>query len=120
MVPHPEDAAAAAGKPAASPHPAPLAAPTLGSDFGKTHAREADRSWWKPFDQSVVAVQRADPIALQMAHFGAIVRGEAELLVGLRDGCKICASPKRIRWPPAPGRPSRPPPIKFFEKGTLP
>ena len=52
----------------------------------KTYARDEDRSWWKPFEQSVVGMQRADPIAIQMEHFGAVVRGEAEPLVSARDG----------------------------------
>jgi predicted dehydrogenase len=31
-------------------------------------------------------VERDDPIRLQMEHFGAVVRGEAEALVSARDG----------------------------------
>jgi len=52
----------------------------------KTYARDADRSWWKPFEVGVVGMVRADPIAHQMEHFGAVVRGEAEPLVSARDG----------------------------------
>src|SRR3989440_6811783 len=52
----------------------------------KTYARPEDRSWWKSFQVGVAAVERDDPIRLQMEHFGAVVRGEAEPLVSARDG----------------------------------
>jgi predicted dehydrogenase len=52
----------------------------------KSYAREEDRSWWKPFEQSVVDMTRGDPIQRQMEHFGAVVRGEAQPLVTARDG----------------------------------
>lgn len=47
---------------------------------------EAGRSWWKPFEQGIVGLVREDPIVRQMAHFGAVVRGEAAPLVGVHDG----------------------------------
>lgn len=52
----------------------------------KTYGRAEDRSWWKPFDVSMVDVTRSDPLALQLEHFGAVVRGEAPPLVTVRDG----------------------------------
>ena len=52
----------------------------------KTYRRAEDRSWWKPFEVARVAMVRADPIARQMEHFGAVVRGEAQPLVSARDG----------------------------------
>lgn len=52
----------------------------------KTYPRPEDRSWWKPFEVGVVGMVRDDPIKHQMAHFGAVVRGEAEPLVSARDG----------------------------------
>jgi predicted dehydrogenase len=60
-----------------------LAIPTMRL---KTYPREQDRSWWKPFEVGVVGLVRDDPIAHQMAHFGAVVRGEAAPLVSARDG----------------------------------
>lgn len=60
-----------------------LAIPTMRL---KTYPRREDRSWWKPFEVGVVALQRDDPIRLQMEHFGAVVRGAAEPLVSARDG----------------------------------
>ena len=52
----------------------------------KTYPSPEDRSWWKPFDERTVDMVRADPIALQMEHFGAVVRGEVTPLVTARDG----------------------------------
>jgi predicted dehydrogenase len=52
----------------------------------KTYARAEDRSWWKPFEVGVVGLVRDDPLKHQMEHFGAVVRGEAQPLVGAPDG----------------------------------
>ena len=52
----------------------------------KTYPREQDRSWWKPFEAGVVGMIREDPLMHQMAHFGAVVRGETEPLVSVQDG----------------------------------
>ncbi|MFM2058457.1 MAG: hypothetical protein RLY71_2842, partial [Pseudomonadota bacterium] len=48
--------------------------------------RPEDRSWWKPFEVGTVGLVRDDPLKHQMAHFGAVVRGEALPLVSARDG----------------------------------
>ncbi|MBX3606891.1 MAG: Gfo/Idh/MocA family oxidoreductase [Piscinibacter sp.] len=60
-----------------------LAVPTMRLH---TYARPEARSWWKPFEVGVVGLVREDPIVRQMAHFGAVVRGEAAPLVSARDG----------------------------------
>jgi len=52
----------------------------------KKYGRPEDRSWWKPFDASVVAMEHEDPLKLQLEHFGGVIRGEAEPLVSARDG----------------------------------
>ncbi len=54
----------------------------------KTYGKAEDRSWWKPFDESVAEMTREDPLARQMEHFGAVVRGEAKPIVSARDGCE--------------------------------
>ncbi|MBM7805170.1 putative dehydrogenase [Geodermatophilus bullaregiensis] len=43
-------------------------------------------SWWEPFETATVAVGRRDPLAAQVEHFAAVVRGEAEPVCGGRDG----------------------------------
>ena len=54
----------------------------------KTYGSAEDRSWWKPFDVTVAAMTREDPLARQLEHFGAVVRHEAEPIVSARDGCE--------------------------------
>jgi predicted dehydrogenase len=62
-----------------------LAIPTMRL---KTYARDEDRSWWKPFEVGTVGMVRDDPIKHQMAHFGAVARGEVAPLVSARDGLR--------------------------------
>jgi predicted dehydrogenase len=57
-----------------------LAVPTMRL---KTVAGE--RSWWQPMREEIVAVERADPLALQLEHFCAVVRGKTRPLVEGRD-----------------------------------
>lgn len=52
----------------------------------KTYASADERSWGKPFRTSVVDMVREDPLARQLEHFGAVVRGESQPLVSARDG----------------------------------
>jgi predicted dehydrogenase len=44
------------------------------------------RSWWEPFETSTVALERSDPLANQVTHFAAVIRGEAEPICSGRDG----------------------------------
>ena len=60
-----------------------LAVPTMRL---KTYERREDRSWWKPFRTAVVPVERADPLARQLSHFCAVIRGEETPRVTARDG----------------------------------
>ncbi len=43
------------------------------------------RSWWEPFESTVVAVEPADPLARQLDHFCDVVHGNAPPLVDGRD-----------------------------------
>lgn len=60
-----------------------LAVPTLRLKYYK---QDQDRSWYKPFICETLYVERKDPLAEQIAHFAAVIRGEAEPLVTARDG----------------------------------
>jgi predicted dehydrogenase len=60
-----------------------LAVPTMRLKYYK---QDADRSWYKPFFCETLYVERKDPLAEQIAHFAAVIRGEAEPLVSARDG----------------------------------
>ena len=52
----------------------------------KYYATKEDRSWWKPFETQTIPLERADPLAKQIEHFAALIRGEAKPLVSGRDG----------------------------------
>jgi predicted dehydrogenase len=62
-----------------------LAVPTMRL---KTYARDEDRSWYKPFEEKTIPLERADPLARQILHFGKVIRGEEEPLVTGRDGLR--------------------------------
>lgn len=50
------------------------------------YERKEDRSWFKPFTARTVPLGREDPLALQIEHFAAVIRGDQEPLVTCRDG----------------------------------
>ena len=60
-----------------------LGVPTMRLTY---YRKKEDRSWWKPFTAETIAIERADPLARQIEHFGAVIRGEAKPLVSGRDG----------------------------------
>ncbi|KAF1021972.1 MAG: putative oxidoreductase YjhC [Paracidovorax wautersii] len=60
-----------------------LAVPTMRL---KTYASDDARSWFKPFQLGQASVERADPLALQLAHFADVIQGRAQPLVSVRDG----------------------------------
>jgi predicted dehydrogenase len=47
---------------------------------------EGERSWWEPFATSTIDLERSDPLAHQIEHFAAVIRGEAEPICSGRDG----------------------------------
>lgn len=64
---------------------------TQGSlDFPSMHVRyygrETDRSWWVPFVHERLYVDRKDPLAAQLDHFVAVIRGQQKPLVTAQDG----------------------------------
>jgi predicted dehydrogenase len=60
-----------------------LAVPTMRL---KTYGSKEKRSWWTPFKTEVARVERADPLERQLAHFCAVIRGEAKPRVTVWDG----------------------------------
>lgn len=60
-----------------------LAVPTLRLSY---YEKPEDRSWYTPFRTRVLDLERADPLARQIDHFAAVIRGEAQPLVSGRDG----------------------------------
>jgi predicted dehydrogenase len=49
---------------------------------------EGARSWSEPFATSTESVKRSDPLANQVAHFAAVIRGDATPVCTGRDGLK--------------------------------
>lgn len=43
-------------------------------------------SWHQPFDEFTEQIERSDPLANQIEHFAAVIRGRAEPVVSGRDG----------------------------------
>ena len=70
-----------------------LAIPTMRL---KTYPSPEERSWWKPFETSTLAVERADPFARQLDHFCAVLRGETKPAVTVEDGLKNLAVTEAI------------------------
>jgi predicted dehydrogenase len=64
-----------------------------------------ERSWWKPFDTSIVEVRRTDPLSRQLEHFCAVVRGEAMPLVSVRDAVQTLRVTLAIDESARSGRP---------------
>src|SRR3954453_16193023 len=49
---------------------------------------EDERSWWRPFESSTVAFERSDPLANQVEHFAAVIRGAVDPVCSGRDGLR--------------------------------
>jgi predicted dehydrogenase len=58
-----------------------LSVPTLRT---KVFARKP--SWDEPFEEDTVDIDRTDPLANQIEHFAAVIRGQADPIVSGRDG----------------------------------
>ncbi len=53
---------------------------------------EGANSWQSPLPEQVFAVEDADPIRIQAAHFADVVRGRAEPLITARDAARTLAA----------------------------
>jgi predicted dehydrogenase len=60
-----------------------LAIPTMRL---RTYANKAERSWYKPFQNETIAIERADPLQRQLENFCAVIRREAKAVVTAYDG----------------------------------
>ena len=54
----------------------------------KLYPEGVEPSWWTPFEQSTLEVERREPLGCQLAHFVSVIRGEAEPLVSAADGLR--------------------------------
>jgi predicted dehydrogenase len=58
---------------------------------------DTEASWWKPFLDEDIAVQRDDPLRGQLAHFVELIRGQAEPRVPVTDGYRNLLVTEAIR-----------------------
>ncbi len=49
---------------------------------------EGAASWWEPLTSSTVELDRSDPLANQITHFAAVIRGSEQPVCSGRDGLK--------------------------------
>jgi hypothetical protein len=63
------------------------------------------RSWYEPFDSSTEAVERSDPLAGQVAHFAAVIRGEEQPICTGRDGLRTLLVTEAVAEAARTGRP---------------
>jgi predicted dehydrogenase len=64
------------------------------------------RSWYEPYEDSVVELERSDPLANQVEHFAAVIRGEAEPIVSGRDGLTTLRVVEAVLQAAQTGRPA--------------
>lgn len=60
-----------------------LSVPTM-----RLRVYEGVPSWWEPLTSSTIDLDRSDPLANQITHFAAVIRGEAAPVCSGRDGLK--------------------------------
>jgi predicted dehydrogenase len=58
---------------------------------------DIDPSWWTPFSEEVVPVERKDPLACQLENFLDVVRGRCKPLVSAIDGLQNLLVTEAIR-----------------------
>ncbi len=78
-----------------------LALPTMRL---RTYDGGEEPSWWAPLRTERLALQPEDPLARQLRHFCAVVRGEAEPLVTARDAARTLAATLAVSQAAREGR----------------
>lgn len=69
-----------------------------------SYADGVDPSWWNPFGEETLKVDRLDPLQCQLEHFLQVVKGEAEPLVCARDGLRNLQIVEAVRLSAQSGR----------------
>lgn len=54
----------------------------------KYYSDGIEPSWWAPFTERTIDVDRREPLTCQLAHFLQVIRGEADPLVSAADGLR--------------------------------
>jgi predicted dehydrogenase len=66
------------------------------------------RSWYETYQASRVSLDRSDPLANQIVHFAAVIRGEAEPICSGRDGLRTLQVVDAVLEAARTGRPVEP------------
>lgn len=69
-----------------------------------SYADGVDPSWWNPFVEESLQVERRDPLQCQLEHFLQVIRGKAQPLVGARDGLRNLQIVEAVRLSAQSGR----------------
>ena len=62
------------------------------------------RSWWEPIERTVLDCTKADPLALQIRHFCAVIRGVEQPLVSGREGMRTLAVVEAVKQAASTGK----------------
>lgn len=52
----------------------------------KYYKEKTSASWWNPFEEEILKIDRKDPLTCQLSHFVRVIQGIAEPLVSAKDG----------------------------------
>lgn len=63
----------------------------------KYYPCNVEPSWWMPFDEKIIPVQRLDPLKCQLEHFIDVIRGATTPRVSILDGFKNLLITEAIR-----------------------
>jgi len=63
----------------------------------KYYPEGVDPSWWTPFTEEALTVNRKNPLRCQLQHFLDVIRGEATPIVSARDGLRNLQVTEAVR-----------------------
>ncbi|MDT7710767.1 MAG: hypothetical protein QOG20_6374 [Pseudonocardiales bacterium] len=75
-----------------------LSVPTM-----RVRTYTGEHSWYVPFESTTATLDRSDPLAEQVAHFAAVIRGEAQPICSGRDGLRTLQVVDAVRQAAATG-----------------
>ncbi len=71
-----------------------LALPTMKLKY---YQDDVQPSWWTPFTEETLLVEKLDPIEIQLKHFAEVIKGKCDPLVNARDGYRNLVITESIR-----------------------
>jgi predicted dehydrogenase len=71
-----------------------LAIPTMRLKY---YDKDTAPSWWTPFSEETLDIERYDPLTCQLAHFVQVIKGQCEPLVSGADGLRNLQITEAVR-----------------------